>query len=286
MPCARRAVLLTSMLLACARTTSPGMVADAEVIDSSCESDRLEACVEACFDATCLDWCAGARCRVAVGEVWSCMDEVERAFESVHPEPQFSPAPDLDEATLGTLAKQWFDASQAWTAAREAVLDTGWVEECKPECVERVGSRFCERDTPDYQTWDYAQLTCSAPMRHESVPMSYVERLERLPPDVSLALVGAHAGEMKWEAVSRLVVAQAEPLRDARGCMTKAEPVALVFDIELAPSGTPTRVELVEGEATTGACVARIVERGFALPTAVVAEFPHVVVRVQLRPVQ
>jgi hypothetical protein len=111
-----------------------------------------------------------------------------------------------------------------------------------------------------------------------------VESLEKLPSDVSLALVGARAGEMKWDAVSRLVVAQAEPLRDARGCMTQVEPVELVFDVELAASGVPKQVELVEGEATTGACVARIVERGFALPAAVVAEFPHVVVRVQLRP--
>lgn len=287
MPCAHRAVLITSMLLACARTTSPGTVAEDEPGASICESDRLDACVEACFDATCLDWCAGSSCRLAVGEVHACMSEVDRAFESVHPEPQFSPAADVDEATLQALALEWFRESKAWTAAHEAVIDTGWADVCRPVCVERVpSSGLCDLDTPDYETWSYAQMTCSAPMRGELVPYSYVERLERLPPGVSLALVGARVGEMKWAAVSRLVAIQAESVHDALGCSNAVEPVELVFDVELAPSGTPIRAELVEGEATTGACVAAILERGLALPSAIVAEFPRLAIRVQLGPAQ
>jgi hypothetical protein len=287
MPCAHRAVLISSMLLACARSTSPGTVPEAESVASICESDRLDACVEACFDATCLDWCAGSSCRVAVGEVHACMNEVERAFESVHPEPQFSPAKDVDEATLQALALEWFQASQAWTAAHEAVIDNGWAGVCRAECLEQVGSSgLCDLDTPDYETWSYTQMTCSAPMRGDWVPYSYVERLERLPPGVSLALVGAREGEMKWGAVSRLVAVQAESVHDALGCSNGIEPVELVFDVELAKSGTPTRAKLVEGEPGTGACVAAILERGLALPSAIVAEFPRLAIRVQLRPAQ
>lgn len=274
------------MLLACARTT-PGTVPEAESVAATCEREQLDACVEACFDATCLDWCAGSSCRVAVGELWTCMDEVERAFESVHPEPQFSPAKDVDEAAVAALALKWFEESQAWKAAREVVIDTGWADVCRPECVERVpSSGLCDLDTPDYETWSYAQMTCSAPMRGEWVPYSYVEKLEGLPPGVSLALVGARVGEMKWDAVSRLVVPQAKSLRDALSCSTHGEPVELVFDVGLDPSGTAKQIELVEGETTIGACVAAIVERRFALPAAVVAEFPHLAIRVQLRPAQ
>jgi hypothetical protein len=278
---ARRVVLLASLILACTRTTSPGTVAEAEAIGSTCENDRLDACVEACRDATCLDWCAGSACRVAVGEVWTCMDEVERAFEREHPEPHFSPSPDVDEATLEALAVRWFADAQAWKAAHEAALDTGWAKVCKPVCGERVASGFCERDTPDHESWSYAQLTCSAPMRPVRGFIHPMTDGFESPPDVTFTLVGARMGEMKGDALSRLVANQSPQLRSVRGCV--AEAATLVFAIDLDPNGRPEQIEIVEGEPGPGGCVAAILDRDFALPAAVVTDFPRVEIGVQIR---
>lgn len=277
---ARRVVLVTLAILACARTAAPTVIAtesaDSARATGTCEGDHLEACVAACFDSTCLDWCASSSCRVAVGELWSCMTEIKRGFLEARPMPGFRFKGPVDEPTLEAAVAKMQADSRGWHPAYVAALDDGWANVCRPKCVELIPSGFCERDKPDYRRWVYA---ADVPTTVRPVPMALASDAS----DVSLALMGGRVGEMKWDALSRLVADQARGLRDAQGCLAKLESVELVLGVDVDPNGTPGRISLVEGEPETGACIAAILEREFILPSRVVAEFPRVEVGVQIR---